>query len=402
MTTLTRTSLAVVLYWSLPGPSQFKRELAQVLDSTQALVVRIDTSEITGIRHALREALTSACHAPERIEFVDLYEGSHLESEIGHHFGQATMSPLELANCSVVPRTTIVLTPRAGRPRERARAYLQEFRNECRGQSKKGARLVLVWHASDDPLIPEGGATIAFDGALSTDEMHAYVALRMIGRHGPGTSSLTRHLVTEFAGADAMLAEELMQLSEKDLLRLPGSLSHVIRNMNADTHQVVSSGAQRQVPINTLRDWRLSRSQEPDASAAIKRFESMYWRACVRSLLPWLEERRRPVIDLLRPALEKYLCPTKGVWKKAIFRQQRTIDIAIDDLEFNDIVAMANNYETPFMPSDVVAQSLVATCRHAKRLRDALAHLRPPAVLDIERTIFEIDVAVPPISGGVS
>lgn len=116
-----RTALAVALYWSLPGPSRFTRELAHALDSASTLVVRIDVSEITGIHYALREALMSACPAPERIEFIDLDEGSHLESEVGHHFGRATMSSMELANWEDLPRTTIVLSPRSSRPRERAR-----------------------------------------------------------------------------------------------------------------------------------------------------------------------------------------------------------------------------------------------------------------------------------------
>lgn len=377
-----RIALAVALYWSLPGPSRFTRELAHALDSASTLVVRIDVSEITGIHYALREALTSACPAPERIEFIDLDEGSHLESEVGHHFGRATMTSMELANWEGLPRTTIVLSPRSSRPRERARVYVREFMNELHQAHVPGVRLVLVWHSSDDALTPDAAQTIAFDGTLASDEMHAYVALRMIGQHGPGTTALSRHLVTEFAGGDPMLAEELIRLPEAQLLLLPASLSQAAHGCAIAGSSALGS---------TLADWHLSRAQGPSAMGATKRLDSKYWRACVRSLLPWLEERRRPVIEKLRPALEDYLYPTKGVWKKQVPWGNKVIEVAIEDLEFNDVVAMANYGGDPFDPGGVTDQALLRICRHAKRVRDALAHLRPPLVADVESVIREMD-----------
>jgi hypothetical protein len=380
MSTPNPTALSVALYWSLPGPSRFTSELAHSLDSTTVLVIRIDSSHVTGIRHALREALTSACHVPERVEFVELDEGTHLESDVGHHFGRATVSALELATWSAPPRTTIVLTPRTARARERCREYLEEYACELIPGRKCTTRLVLVWHSSDDALTPKVGQVVSFDGALSPDEMHAYVALRMVGQRGPGSTSLSRHLVTEFAGTDALLAEELMRLPHEELLRLPDSLSRVSSQVGVYT------------AIGTLRDWHVSRSQGPEAAAAGNRIESMYWRACVRSLLPWLEERRRPVIERLRLTLEDYLYPTGGVWKKTNpWQQHKSVDISIDDLEFNDVVAMSHHRADPLAPHDTEAKRLVAACWFAKRVRDAVAHLRPPAVEDIEGMVRSID-----------
>ncbi|MBP6892928.1 MAG: hypothetical protein KBC94_00780 [Pseudacidovorax sp.] len=380
MSTPNPTALSVALYWSLPGPSRFTSELAHSLDSTAVLVIRIDSSHVTGIRHALREALTSACPAPERVEFVELDEGSHLESDVGHHFGRATVSALELARWSAPPRTTIVLTPRTARARERCRAYLEEYAYELIPGQKCTTRLVLVWHSSDDALTPKVGQRVSFDGALSPDEMHAYVSLRMLGQRGPGTTSLSRHLVTEFAGPDALLAEELMRLRHEELLRLPNSLS------------LVSSLVGPDAGTATLRDWEVSRSPGPEAKAARNRIDSMYWRACVRSLLPWLEERRRPIIERLRLTLEDYLYPTGGVWKKPNpWQQHKSVDIRIDDLEFNDVVAMSHYPADPLAPVDAEAQRLVTACKFAKRVRDALAHLRSPTVEDIEGMVRTFD-----------
>ena len=391
MTAHSQPAVSVQLYWSLPRPSRFTVELTHALEVSRALVVRLEVSYISGLRHTLREALSSACPEPERIEFVDLDEGSHLESEVGHHFDRPTLSALEFATWSSLPRTTVVLTPRTARARERCRAFLQEVTAEQALASHSTARLVVIWNANDDALVPHAPSAVSFDGLLTPDEMHAYVTLRMVGQRGPGSTSLARHLVTEFAGADPMLAEELMQLPHDDILQLPGSLSKLAPRESQPTSAKEPAAAMPVSP-DIRRDWHASRAQGPHAAAAVGRLDSMYWRACVRSLLPWLEERRRPVIDLLRLDLEDYLYPTKGIWKKVNPWNQRDVrDVAIDDLEFNDIIAMANHPGDPFAPADSKMQRVVEGCRRAKRVRDALAHLRPPAISDIEEMVRVLD-----------
>jgi hypothetical protein len=223
------------------------------------------------------------------------------------------------------------------------------------------------------------GTTVAFNGALSPDEMYAYVALRMVGQNSPGSTSLTRHLITEFAGSDPILAEILMTLTPGELIRLPASLAQVLPYLPIDS--------------SALLDWQLSRTQGASGVAAAKRLDRLYWRACVRSLLPWLEERRFILVDKLRPTLEQYLHSTKGVWKKEIPWQKTTIDIPIDDLEFNDVVAMSHRRSNPLTPTDQRAKHIISACRHAKRVRDALAHMRPPTANEIEdavRTVEEV------------
>lgn len=390
MSDLRTPQISVPLYWSLPGPRRFLAQLAYTLDVARPFVVQLDTFDVAGIKQVVRDALHKACHAPERIEFLDVHEGSHLESDIGHHFGRPTLSAVEFANWSASPRTTIVLTPHSARARERCREFFEEVVFEQPPTSEHHARLVVVWNGRDDPLSPKSPAEVRFDGALSGDEMHAYVTLRMVGRRGPGSTSLARHLVIEFAGEDAMLAEELMALSHDDLLQLPGSLSKIAPRPAQPL--VPTAASVEECDANALNDWLLSGSTSAGAVKARDRLESRYWRACVRSLLPWLEERRRPVIDLLRVSLEDYLYPTRGVWKKVNpWRQHETRDVAIDDLEFNDIVAMTFNRDDPFVPIDLPGRQLVQGCRSAKAVRDALAHMRAPNLRDIQDMLRTLD-----------
>jgi hypothetical protein len=385
-------TLAVDLYWSLPGPRRFKEELVQAIESKSVVVVRIDRSHITGVNWALRLALEAAMRDPERAEWIDLDDGVHLESAIGYHCGRATVSALELAHWSALPRVAIALTPKSERARQRCREYLEQFSAERESGAQGTVRLMVVWKSGDDALVPPATEMVAFNGALSADEMHAYVALRMIGRHAPGSTSLTRHLVTEFAGSDPVLAEALMALSPSSLLSMPDSLAEIAQQFSTTVSGVPFAPTDVGGADNVLLDWALSRTTGPAAAAAVKRLQRRYWRACVRSLLPWLEERRFPVIDKLRRTLEDYLYP-QNAWRK-YYANGRATDISIDDLEFNDIVAMTHTQQDPLKAHDEATERLIRACFQAKRVRDALAHMRAPSTEDVESAVRAIEDAL--------
>jgi hypothetical protein len=369
-------------------------ELGDALERSSTLVVRLNAPGVTGLKHAVHDALRKGCHEPERIEFIDVEDGSHVESDIGHHFSQPTMSAAEFATRTTTPRVTIVLTPTSARARERCRQYLAEVNAERPPAQRTCPRLVLAWNSSDDPVVPEAGGMVSFDGRLSVEEMHAYVTLRMVGHRGPGSTSLARHLVTEFAGSDAMLAEELMSLSHEDLLNLPQSLSRIAHLAGGGVLSV-AAGAVDSIG-DSVQDWLTSRSAGSESVKARERLDSRYWRACVRALLPWLEERRRLVIDILRSSLEDYLYPSGGKWRKVLpWRPNETLTVEIDDLEFNDVVAMSRHANDPFVPLDASAQQALEVCRSSKRVRDALAHMRPPGSVDVQNVIRLLDNLLP-------
>lgn len=383
-------SLSVELYWSLPGPRRFMAELVQSIETSSAVVVRIDQSHITGVNLALRQALEAATQQSERSELIDLDDGVHLESAIGHHFDRATLSALELAGWTSPPRVVIGVTPKSERARQRCREYLEQFIAERKTGTDGTVRLVIVWNSGDDALVPPAGATVSFNGALSSDEMHAYVALRMVGQHAPGSTSLTRHLVTEFAGSDPMLAEALIALPSAELLRLPESLANVALLLPIGAPKETPEPGAVDAAYSSGLDWALSRTSGTAADAATKRLHRRYWRACVRSLLPWLEERRFHVVSRLRPTLEDYLYP-HDAWRKQNPWDGKTKDIAIDDLEFNDIVAMTFHRNDPLQAQEPQVQKLLTACLSAKRVRDALAHMRPPSAVDIESAVRAIE-----------
>lgn len=374
--------VSVPIYWAMPGPTSFLTDLAHLLDSHPALTVCLERGAVAGAHDVINDAFRRACHEPERVVFLDVHEGSHIESDIGHHFGQTKLSAMQLAHRSQPPRVTVVLTPLSARANERCRTFFDEFSNESVAVPGGCVRLVVVWSLLADPLPPKSPCELRFDGTLSEDEMHAYVTQRLVGRRGPGSTSLVRHLVIEFAGTDPLAAEELMALHPNALLQLPDSLG-----------SIPVRGASSDLAIGAWKDWVDVRAQTAGAAAASKRLEQRYWRACVRALLPWIEERRLPVIGKLRDSLEDYLFPTKGVWKKPLpWRPGQYQDIAIDELEFNDVVAMSHrDGDDPFKGLDAQAESALAACYKVKKVRDAIAHMRPPAATDIAEMVRILD-----------
>lgn len=378
----TPVQVSVPIYWAMPGPTSFLVELGHMLEAHSAVTVCLTRGAVAGAQHVINDAFKRACHEPERVVFLDVHDGSHIESDIGHHFAQVKLSAMELAHWLQPPRITVVLTPWSVRASDRCRAFFEDFVNESAALSGGAVRLVVVWSLLADPLPPKSRRELRFDGTLSEDEMHAYVTQRLVGRRGPGSTSLARHLVIEFAGADPLVAEELMALHPNALLELPDALASMpLRDASSDR----SSGA--------LTDWLEVRAQTAGSEAARKRLEQRYWRACVRALLPWIEERRLAVIDKLRDSLEDYLFSTKGVWKKPMpWRPGSFQEIAIDDLEFNDVVAMSHrDSPDPFKGLDEVAKAAFAACLKVKKVRDAIAHMRPPAAADTREMIVALD-----------
>jgi len=382
----TPAQVSVPIYWAMPGPTSFLVKLGHLLEANPAMTVCLQRGAIAGAQHVINDAFKRACHEPDQVVFLDVHEGSHIDSDVGHHFRAGRLSAMQLAHWSQSPRVTVVLTPHSARASERCRAFFDEFVREARAASGGCVRLVIVWSLLTDPLPPTSACELRFDGTLSEDEMHAYVTQRLVGRRGPGSTSLIRHLVIEFAGADPLMAEELLALNPNLLLDLPGSLASL---------PLVDLSADR--ATDALKDWLIVRAQAAESAAAKKRLEQRYWRACVRALLPWIEERRLPVIEQLRYSLEDYLFPTQGVWKKpSPWRPGHFQGIAIDDLEFNDVVAMSHRDSAdPFKGLDEQASAALTACFKVKRVRDAIAHMRPPAASDVCEMVRLLDELLP-------
>ncbi|HUN92525.1 MAG TPA: hypothetical protein VMU33_10735 [Burkholderiaceae bacterium] len=326
---------------------------------------------------------------------VAIQDGTDIAYEVGPHVGRELVTPAQLADVTL-PDSAAVLMRADG---DKARANCEDY---------FGKFLVALEHATgnvhlfvemrDDDFARDRSCeefdVLAFDGALSVDEMAAYVGMRMLGRHGPGSTHLLRALVNEFAGFDARLAERLIAFSDAEILGLPGSLTTVLEedplrwrteSWTEGTHATLYGSTVR----HPLHEWHLALHAGIQQTDALKAAKRRYWRACVRALTPWLEERRTRVLRILKKPIDEVLAANGGRFAREL-ANGKTIEVDRDEFDYNNVVGLVY-YHGLRVPEDSASQRAVGVCRIAKIVRDELAHLRAPKLQDILALITTMD-----------
>jgi len=202
----------------------------------------------------------------------------------------------------------------------------------------------------------------------------------MADRQGPGNTRLLKGIVAEFAGFDVSFAERLRNLSDTDILSvtdvLPSLLAQSANPYRLDSWLQGAKSIARPDELHTLRDAYLARSgQNAERKAAKERIETRYWRACLREITPYLEERQARVIQRLHAVLDRAGLAEDGAIERT--RGTRTIKVSVDDLEYNDIAYLKKQGGLADHASQE-ERDAIDVCEAAKRVRDAIAHMRPP------------------------
>lgn len=395
--------LASAVYWMLPGPRAFIEAISHGISRAKAVLVEVQGRGVINFPSAFEQALRVTHTEAEQSIRLSVEDGSHIESDIGHHLNLATISPRQLAQIQGARHHKIVLTPRSSRADEKCLSYLRAFAEASQSIVDRGSVTLVVIRFNGDTAWPDvpGLTQVRFSGVLSGEEMKAYVGMRMIGRRGPGTTSLTQHLVAEFSGFDASFAEELMRLSEHEQLELPESLGLVAHRMTTSdtvwTASRVETGTIAEVDgdvqAHVLHEWHLASHEGPMQEEAARSIASRYWRAALRALMPWLEERRHHIIKILEPELVRYLVPTGGMRIRYSARGSRSTEVPISALECNDVVSMKLDRDNPLVVSGSRQMAAVDVCFKVTRVRNELAHLRcpePAAILELVQSMDQL------------
>lgn len=386
------------LYWSLPGPSGFIRKITEGAHQKRAIIISLPLRAPRGTWRAVFEGLKHAnIYDPIHLKILS---GQDIASEIGAHFNGKLMTASVLAHARHGSPHAVILEAEGRSAQEACEAYATEFITASEGSSGD-IRLILGIH---DGSHQEDAALrtikiIAFDGGLEPDEMEAYVSLRMVGKPGPGSTHLNRHLITEYAGFDVGLAERLIDLDASKLMNLPeelGPLMHEeILRWSADSWSEGTS-SMASPSRHPLREWYLA--THPGALQNHYRAESQkrFWRACVKSLLPWVEQRRLQIISKLARQLKyvesqhaiKYKLSSGKIQKKI---GENYIEVTREELEYNDLAFLTRDQFTTLTPDEAV---LVDICRTTKYVRDKIAHIKKPDTTDVEAMISKMEKVI--------
>lgn len=391
MTTMT---IDTALYWRLPGPRDFITRIEENAPDARMLWINLPNDCLPGTWDGVQDGLRHA-HVG-RILNIKIGGGTDICSEIGVHFNQVRMTAKELVAHHADQKSAVILMPSGKDAEKNCEKFANEYLDAVESTSNKGNVLLIVgghieFLTSD--TIENGVQVIAFDGGLSQDEMDAYVAIRMLNRPGPGSTRLTRAIVSEFAGFDVELAEQIMQLSESQIVNLVENLPLLMGESplrwRYDSWLTRTRSKAMAGVSHALHDKYLSEhgpvAQREDALNRIKR---RYWRACVKTISPWLEERRQQVINVFSKQIDVEAAKNGGKLLKPA-SNGTYIELSRSELEYNNIVGMERSGKiTANTPTETCAKNV---CFLAKKVRDDVAHLRMPSLITLNDLIREMD-----------
>jgi hypothetical protein len=386
-----KLSIVPEVYWGLPGPRHFITRIEVTAANSRLIWINLPYQSPPGTWEGIQKGLKNG-HI-DRIINLRISSGTDISAEIGVHFDRKHLSAAELIALQADRRAAVILMPDGPDSAPNIERFGNEFLRAI-GKGEGNVHLVLGVH--EESLVSdarEGGVqVITFDGGLSPDEMDAYIAIRMLSRPGPGSTRLTRAIVSEFAGFDVELAERIMQLSETQIVNiitnLPQLMTDTPLRWRHDSWLTRTRSSAAHAATHTLNDVHLADHGPVEGrEAANNRLKRRYWRACVKTLTPWLEERRVAVIRKFDRQIRAEAALHNGKIAKPI--ERRVIYIDPDELEYNNIVGMCHAGKISATTTEESCAENV--CRLAKAVRDEIAHMRMPHLNDIDRLIREMD-----------
>ncbi len=410
------------LFWMLPGPNAFLDQVTDLLSHHRAVVVHMAERTVLGHHLMVERALARAQFDGAPPTTLRVHDASQIDCDIAQHLcvndSRRHISPAMLTEWNTRSHQiqtgeaaphTYVLRPRGSQALKAACEYLTEFAKAL-PDSKGNTRLILV-RIDNDPTSQTIAlknsargqlATAVFEGALEPDEMHAYLGMRMAIS---GTDSadrdvlhfpmnrLARALVAEFAGFDAHFAEGLMNMSDEELISLPHSLGALAARLPvSDTvwRQASEATVQSETKVHTMYLWHLASHAGPHQRMAARELNRRTWCAQLYSLMPWFEQLRHTLIGNLRPLLSAYLAPTNGCRVRVNQYNGREYRTPIEELECNDIASMVRD-ELPLQPRTPTERAALDLCVRVGRVRNEIAHMRPPKVMDLQELLSELE-----------
>ena len=377
------------IFWSLPSPQEFFSAVTDAARVKRAIIVNRpkDRNSDYGLREALQNANI------DDLLFIDIGDGTNISNTLASHFGNVATHATNLAAEKSTHVRAVVLRSNSERSQKHCEKYMAEF-IDALADHDGNVRLILSFQ---DSAIRRTDSTkdvavIVYDGMLRPAEMQTYVSYRMLGRRDFKTTSLLRHLVTEFASFDVSLAEDLIRMTNEEILGLPESLTHLVAANEEKwaTEDWIRGSASLTCPqeTHTLREWYQAIHTSPLSDKGRDAVEKRYWRACIKAISPWIEERRHLVIKELRPVLLQL--EPNGKFKKQIgIDDYEQVDIR--DLEYNDLLYQKKGVRALNIKLTRRQVQAFDICFKARIVRNDIAHTRRPNLPSIKDLVLSLE-----------
>lgn len=342
--------------------------------------------------HGLREALHCA-NIPDPL-FIDVQDGTNISNTLAPHFGGSATHASNLAAEKSPHGHAVVLRANSERSQKHCEKYMGEF-IESLPEHDGNIRLILSF---EDPGMKETEshedfAVIVYDGMLRPEEMQAYVSYRMLGRQDFKSTSLLRHLVTEFASFDVCLAEDLMRMTNSEILGLPESLTQLLATKEEKWAMPswIRGSASLTCPneTHTLHEWYQAIHTSPLSDKGRDAVNRRYWRACIKAISPWMEERRHLVVSELNPVLLQL--EPGGAFKIPVGNNGEFDTVKIKDLEYNNLLYQRKVARDRNIKLTSRQNTAFEICAKVRTVRNEIAHARRPQLPYIQYLVLSLE-----------
>ncbi len=383
--------LDMQLYCYLPSARNLTHKVSKYIEASRLLVINMPEYGAGATKGLIKQGLADAHY--EETYHLEIQSGMDLASEIGPLLKKKTLQPSELAAFVTGPRVAVVLHPADKKAHTKCEGYAQEFWTQI-DRSSGNVCLIVMMHNDgiDKDMFKKEIKVINFDGGLTEDEMQAYVAIRMIDRPGPGSTNLYRSIVSEFSGFDPLFAEKLIAFDDARILSVQKSLPYLFSDDSVRYSKkswLQGTKSRNSTTNHVMYDYFMSISGGgEDKDEGARSIDRRYWKACVRSLLPWMEERRLFVINHLLNQL-KEISKHEPSRKIPVPRGSNFTYVAPSDIEYNNIVGLF--YNNKIKATSTIEEDAINVCKIAKKVRDDIAHLRAPDPTTIDNLIALMD-----------
>lgn len=384
-------------YWSLPTPRRLLKKIAEISSTTKVIGINSPKSLTVETWPNAKVALTNL-HVSRDFP-LRVRQGTNLSADIGFHFGVKHMSAAELAHIVDAPLTAIFLQPEDVGGWNTARDYVMEFLRTVQHANAIHCpvRIILEMQEANITKDDRSGefSVFAFDGGISSEEMEAYVAMRLIEKlelpNGldTGELQLRKSLIASMAGFDTELAEKLLGWDLNNIISVTDHLTSLIDDAPSrwTTTSWLNGTINSHSILHTLRLQYLklhgSAKEKTAADAAIKK---LYWKACVKAITPWLEEVRPVIAKVMRAHLKQQVDQNSGKLVKNVNGIDRYT--TIENVEFSAIAWMSSARR--FARLNAEEDAAVAVCHAATDVRNEIAHLRAPATQDVMHLVTKL------------
>lgn len=349
------------LWWTLPGPTEYVAGTIRAIRDENHIVLALPDHVPTGLKAAIRDELSGAWPWRELSPEADGSPVNYLFERFATDASPDLIrTPQALVQQSSFANRVLWLRVRSENQWESWQPFLEEYRSACHSSPHQNpAQFVVVLEGEVATQTPREETLLtvrSWRGVVSELDATLYAAQLLRDRsldHLPRQVAVST--VAAFALWDASVADELAANLESALKHPQGTLCDVARSRgwNAGEDPTWESGQE-----NLFGGEELRHSAYCALRGDTNELERRRWKAQVGVVFPFLEQRRRDIIEALE---DKLWAPFD---RNGHSRRTETVE----ELEFSDILWQLRNEGT-------VSDDALRLIRQLRDMRNKLAHL---------------------------